>query len=60
MTPEELKNRHVRKPKPESRINLLGYFYAYDKDGNFQGEVKLTNNKKKWYEERGFTFKRRN
>lgn len=52
--------RYVRKPSPASRPQTVtSYYYAYDADGEFKGEVVLTNDTKKRYEERGYTFKRR-
>lgn len=47
--------------KPESKIGMevTSRYWAYDKDGNFKGEVKLNARRKKYYEdEKGMTFKR--
>lgn len=53
--------RYVRKPKPESKIqDIISYYFAYGPDGVFAGEVKLTASRKEQYEEKGWTFKRRN
>lgn len=47
--------------KPESKIGMevTSRYWAYDKDGNFKGEVKLNARRKKYYEdEKGMTFTR--
>lgn len=61
MNPDDLKRRYVRKPKPESKIADLSTsrWYAYDASGDFKGEVLLTNDTKKRYEAKGFTFRRK-
>lgn len=51
-------NKHARKPKAESKINIDSYYYAY-KDGVFIEEVRLNHDTKKRYEAMGYTFKRR-
>ncbi|MFE6222961.1 hypothetical protein [Streptomyces sp. NPDC057854] len=61
MTPDELRRRHVRQPKAESKVALVvSSFFAYDQAGAYKGLVKLTPARKQQYEAMGFTFKRRN
>lgn len=59
MTPEEIKRRYVRQPSEASKPTLGAskLYWAYDKDGHNKGQVRLGSDKKKWYEERGYTFK---
>jgi hypothetical protein len=39
---------------------ITSRYKAWDKDGNYKGVVTLTNDRKRKYEERGFTFIRTN
>lgn len=58
--PTDHERRYVRVPSPEQKPRMvISRFFAYDTDGNFKGEVRLTNERKRWYEARGYTFKRR-
>ncbi len=46
--------------KPESKVGMTitKKYWAYDKDGNFKGEVKLTSQARERYERQfGMTFK---
>ena len=45
--------------KPESKVGMeiTKKYWAYDKDGKFKGEVKLTSQKRQEYEAKGMTFK---
>ncbi|MFE6856408.1 hypothetical protein ACFVDH_37150 [Streptomyces sp. NPDC057674] len=61
MTPKEVKHRYVRPHKESSKVReVWSSFFAYDADGTYKGEVKLTAKTKERYEAMGFTFKRRN
>lgn len=47
--------------KPESKVGMevTSRYWAYDKNGTFKGEVKLSAKNRKRYEEQfGMTFKR--
>lgn len=59
MSAEDIQRMYVRTPKPESKTSLRvdRLWWAYDKDGNNRGQVRLTNSSKKRYEDMGFTFK---
>lgn len=39
---------------------ITSRYKAWDKDGNYKGVVTLTNDRKRKYEEKGFTFTRTN
>lgn len=59
MTAEDIQRKYVRQPKEASKVGMRvdRLWWAYDKDGNNRGQVRLTNNSKKRYEDMGFTFR---
>lgn len=60
MDPDDLNRRHVRKPKPGSKVETVTCrYWAFDAEGKRLSSepVLLTLDRKKQYEERGYTFK---